>query len=232
MCRAFTPDCQGSQRQTWCATMLDRMNASRIRELLTPFSVGVELTDLHVAQLSTYLELLLKWNSRINLTSVREPEQIVSRHFGESLFAASLVASGCALAKSLVDVGSGAGFPGIPIKIVMPHLQSTLIEAQQKKATFLREVVRALNLAEAQVANTRANQFGLAADVVTLRAVESFEQILPVAEQLVAPRGTMLLLIGAAQTEKAKSLLPGFQWKEAHAIPMSERRVVLSGCRN
>jgi 16S rRNA (guanine527-N7)-methyltransferase len=212
--------------------MLDRMNASRIRELLTPFSVGVELTDVHVAQLSTYLELLLKWNSRMNLTSVREPDQIVRRHFGESLFAASLVASDCALAKSLMDVGSGAGFPGIPIKIVMPHLQLTLIEAQQKKATFLREVVRALNLADVQVANTRADQFGLIADAVTLRAVESFERILPVAERLVAAQGTMVLLIGASQAEKAKSLLPGFQWKEAHAVPLSERCVVLSGSRN
>lgn len=212
--------------------MLGRMNASRIRELLAPFSVGLELTDIHISQLSTYLDLLLKWNSRMNLTSVREPDQIVRRHFGESLFAASLVASDCALAKSLMDVGSGAGFPGIPIKIVMPHLQLTLIEAQQKKATFLREVVRALNLADVQVANTRADQFGLIADVVTLRAVESFERILPVAERLVAARGTMVLLIGASQVEKAKSLLPGFKWKEAHAIPVSESRVVLLGSRH
>jgi 16S rRNA (guanine527-N7)-methyltransferase len=212
--------------------MLGRMDASRIRELLAPFSVGLELTDVHVTQLSTYLDLLLKWNSRMNLTSVREPEQIVSRHFGDSLFAASLVASASPRAKSLMDVGSGAGFPGIPIKIAMPPLQLTLIEAQQKKATFLREVVRALNLSDAQVANTRADQFGRTADLVTLRAVESFEQILPVAERLVAAQGTMVLLIGTAQAEKAKSLIPGFKWKEAHAIPLSERRVVLLGSRH
>ena len=211
--------------------MLDRMDASRIRELLAPFSLGIELTDVQISQLFTYLDLLLKWNSKMNLTAVREPEQIVRRHFGESLFAASLIASSCAEAKSLMDVGSGAGFPGIPIKIVLPHLEVTLIESQQKKATFLREVIRSLKLADIQVANARAEELDSTADVVTLRAVESFEQILPTAERLLRSKGTLALLIGNAQVDKAASLLSNFRCETPHAIPESDRRVVLMGSR-
>lgn len=209
--------------------MLDRMTGSQIRELLSPFTVGLQLTDVHISQISTYLDLLLKWNQKMNLTAVREPEQIVQRHFGESLFAASLVAAACPGARTLADIGSGAGFPGIPIKIAVSHLQVTLIESQQKKATFLREVIRTLSLSSTEVSNARAEDLGLAADIVTLRAVESFEQVLPVTRKLLAPRGTLMLLIGAAQVGKAKSLLPGFEWLEPHVMPLSEHRVILIG---
>lgn len=209
--------------------MLDRMIGSQIRELLRPFTEGLQLTDAHISQLSTYLDLLLKWNKRMNLTAVHEPEQIVQRHFGESLFAASLIAHAYPGARTLADIGSGAGFPGLPIKIAVPHVQVTLIESQHKKATFLREVIRTLDLSSAQVSNARAEDLDLAADLVTLRAVESFDQALPVAQRLVGVGGTLMLLIGAAQVGKAQSLLPGHEWDEPHAIPLSERRVVLLG---
>jgi len=211
--------------------MLDRMTGSQMRDLLSPFTVGLELSEAHLSQLSTYLDLLLKWNSKVNLTAVREPDQIVRRHFGESLFAAGLIASSCAEAKSLTDVGSGAGLPGIPIKIAVPPLEVTLIESQQKKATFLREVIRSLPLGDIQVANVRAEEFESTADVVTLRAVESFEKVLPIAERLLRINGTLILLIGSAQIDKAASLLPNLRWETPHAIPESDRRVVLLGSR-
>ena len=211
--------------------MLARMNASRIRELLAPFALGIELSDVQISQLFTYLDLLLKWNSKMNLTAVRQPEQIVRRHFGESVFAAGLIASAYAEAKSLTDVGSGAGFPGIPIKVVLPHLEVTLIESQQKKATFLREAIRSLTLSKIQVANARAEEVPSTANVVTLRAVESFEKILPTAERLLRNEGTLVLLIGNAQVDKAASLLPNLRWGDPHAIPESDRRVVLMGSR-
>jgi len=209
--------------------MLDPMTGWQIRELLSPFTVGLELTDAHLSQLSTYLDLLLKWNKKMNLTAVREPEQIVQRHFGESLFAASLVASACPAARTLADIGSGAGFPGIPIKIAVLHLHVTLIESQHKKATFLREVVRSLNLSEIQVGNVRAEELDSTVDIVTLRAVESFGQVLPIADRLLEKPGTLALLIGATQVDKAKSLLPNFVWANPRAIPESDRRVVLLG---
>src|ERR1022692_1287749 len=125
--------------------MLAAMDAARIAELLGPFLGGEPLSPDLAAQLQAYLELLLRWNARINLTAVRDPEQIVTRHFGESLFAARVLRDTGALAAgaTLADVGSGAGFPGIPIQLFAPDVRVTLIESQNKKATFLREVVRA-----------------------------------------------------------------------------------------
>jgi len=205
------------------------MDSIRIRELLKPFVTSLELNDSQYAQFSTHLDLLLKWNARMNLTSVRDPEQLMVRHFGESLFAAAQVQANCPHATSLVDLGSGAGFPGIPIKIALPKVKLTLVESQQKKATFLREVVRALKMPGAQVLNSRAETLELTADVVSLRAVENFTRILPIAEKLVADGGCLALLIGAGQSGEATSLLPHFTWDEPRPIPLSERRVVLTG---
>src|SRR5271167_1724775 len=123
------------------------MDAVRIAELLQPFAEPHMLSPELSAQLEAYLDLLLRWNARINLTAVRDPEQIVTRHFGESLFAARILRDDGAftpLPVSLADVGSGAGFPGIPIKLFVPEIHLTLIESQNKKATFLKEAIRVL----------------------------------------------------------------------------------------
>src|SRR5712675_2223238 len=117
------------------------LSESAIASLLTPYLSEVPATLL--PQLSTYLDLLLKWNARTNLSAIRDPEEIVCRHFGESLFAAQQLAPNTA---SLLDFGSGAGFPGLPIALLRPDIQVTLAESQNKKATFLREAVRSLNL--------------------------------------------------------------------------------------
>ena len=116
------------------------MDTARMAELLAPF-VGEEmLTPGLLEQLQIYLDLLLRWNARVNLTAVRDPETIVTRHFGESLFAARILLRGGSEGVTLADVGSGAGFPGIPMKLFAPALQLTLIESHNKKAAFLREV--------------------------------------------------------------------------------------------
>src|SRR5262249_31150539 len=100
---------------------------------------------------------------------------------------------------SLIDIGSGAGFPGLAIKIWVPELHVTLIESNQKKATFLREVCRTLTLTNVDVFDSRAEDFrGACADIVTMRAVERFDLILPIAASLVAPGGRLALLIGNA----------------------------------
>ena len=185
------------------------------------------MSDEQLSQVSVYLDLLLRWNQRINLTAVRDAEQIVTRHFGESLFAAHLAAS--PNPKRLVDVGSGAGFPGLPIKIWMPHLHVTLIESNHKKATFLREVIRALGLTEIDVFAGRAEDYPAAsADPVTLRAVERFESVLPTAARLVAPGGRLLLMIGRDQVPSSNRM-PGIHWNAPVAVPLSNSRVVLLG---
>src|ERR1700733_707690 len=116
------------------------LSESAIAALLTPY---VDSPPAILPQLSVYLDLLLKWNARTNLTAIRDPEEIVRRHFGESLFAARHVDPD---ATTLLDFGSGAGFPGVPIALLRPKIQVTLAESQNKKASFLREIVRTLNL--------------------------------------------------------------------------------------
>ncbi len=206
------------------------MENTRIAELLQPFTGGSHLSSALLEQVRNYLDLLLRWNARINLTAVRDPEQIVTRHFGESLFAARVLLpeqTTCTLA----DVGSGAGFPGIPIKLWSPSTQLTLIESQNKKATFLREVLRTLKI-EAEVFGRRAEQWGMTADVVTLRAVEKFESVLPVAANLVSSAGRLGLLIGAKQLAGAHELLgESWSWVEPVPIPQSSERVVAIAAR-
>ena len=206
-----------------------RMTPARIRELLVPFLGDHGLSDGQVALVSAHLELLLKWNAKMNLTAVRDPEEVVTRHFGESLFAARHIFPDQADSGSLVDVGSGAGFPGIPIAIWAANLKVTLIEAQQKKAVFLREVLRTLELENAEVIQDRAEKIQIRADVVTLRAVEQFRNVLPPAARLVAKGGHLALLIGISQGQLATSVLPAFAWREPVPIPMSRDRILLVG---
>lgn len=234
------------------------MHLGRIAELLAPF-VGGDLSEPQLAQLAAYLEILHRWNARMNLTAVRDPEQVVTRHFGESLFAArALYPDRRGASEQLIDIGSGAGFPGLPIKIWTPEVSATLVESQQKKATFLREVIRALELPEVSVAAMRAEELlkksvcpgaptGAAPDVtlphgaagatpaahvtVTMRAVERFERMVPVAARLAA-RGRLALLIGSSQIPAAREILPAFSWSEPLPVPLSDARVLLTGTRS
>jgi 16S rRNA (guanine527-N7)-methyltransferase len=230
------------------------MDKARIAELLGPF-LSSDLSDGQLDNISIYIDILIRWNQRINLTAVRNPEEMVTRHFGESLFAAQYlfpasahVGAGALTrpaerssapetrtcdaatdnALSVVDVGSGAGFPGLPIKIWSPDIQLTLIESNHKKATFLKEVARTLGLGGVEVFTGRAESFpAAAADIVTLRAVEQFEKILPVAAGLVRPGGRLALLIGSQQIERAKNVARRIDWQAALPIPLASSRVLL-----
>ena len=246
------------------------METARIAELLTSYVVGLTLPPGIYDQLSAYLDLLLRWNAKTNLTAIRDPEQIVTRHFGESLFAAGVLfgkepsvlglssranpehgrggVEGPAVSdnrqltpdnctsdnrqltadNSLADLGSGAGFPGIPIKLAFPELHVTLIESQNKKATFLKEVIRTLRLDGIDVYNGRAEQWGKQADVVTLRAVEKFESALTVAAKLVKPGGRLCLLISTGQ--RMTLVLPsGLRIQVEHSLPCSGNSKVVVG---
>lgn len=208
------------------------LELSRIADLLAPYLAPARLAPQQLVHISMYIDILLRWNQKIALTAVRAPEEIVQRHFGESLFAARRLFPAPPVPPSgttAVDVGSGAGFPGLPLKIFAPALRLTLIESQLKKAAFLREVVRALALREVEVFAGRAQDFPGQADLVTLRAVERFEAMLPVAARLVAPAGRLALLIGAAQAERARRLLPAFAWESPVALPHSQQRILLVG---
>jgi 16S rRNA (guanine527-N7)-methyltransferase len=222
------------------------MDATRIAELLQPFLAPEALSPVQLEHISIYIDLLLHWSARINLTAIRHPEEIVTRHFGESLFAAShLFPAQITRAKppepalsevegaapgSVIDVGSGPGFPGLPIKIWAPQVHLTLIESNQKKATFLREVTRALTLTNINVFPARAEQFPASHptlfDVVTLRAVERFTAILPTAATLLAPGGRLALLISSSQQKQLHSALPNLIWQPPIPIPKSANRIL------
>jgi len=240
------------------------VNTLRISRLLAPFLDSAQLSDAQLESISTYIDLLLRWNARINLTAVRDPEAIVTRHFGESLFAARhlfpvpshpvpshpdsphrdviLSAESVLRRKTdsseesmhlqtdLIDLGSGAGFPGLPIKLWAPRLHTTLIESNHRKATFLREVCRASILTNVNVVSSRAEDIpDLKAGTVTMRAVERFESALPLARGFVAGAGRLALLIGASQLDHARRLLPDLNWLDPVPIPLSTSRSLVIG---
>ena len=223
------------------------MDSARIAALLQPFLGDDSLAPLQLDQISTHIDILLRWNARINLTAIRAPEEIVIRHFGESLFAArhlfpappapvperALAGPLCTPVSPVVndikvaDVGSGAGFPGLPIKLWAPHISLTLIESNHKKATFLREVVRALTLTGVNIQNARAETLPTRSyDLVTLRAVEDFVAILPVAASLLTGSGRLALLIGTAQLDQLKLALPHDTISAPLPMPCSSSRIL------
>ena len=263
------------------------MHPARIAELLQPF-VGrptdaaispdlchseersdeepAVLSPAQLHHISTYINILLRWNARINLTAIRDSEEIVTRHFGESLFAARHLFPAHAPKSSseknypvpsvppvvktfdsVADLGSGAGFPGIPIKLWAPHIALTLIESNQKKTAFLREIIRALTLTNVDVFPARAQELlrqrpddnptakgstgqpgdQSAFELVTLRAVERFADVLPIAASLVSPGGRLALLVGASQLHQAQTSLPTFSWDPPLPVPQSLSRTIL-----
>src|SRR5271163_3461054 len=210
------------------------MDAARIAALLEPF-VETALADSQLEQISTYIDLLVRWNARINLTAIRKEEEIVTRHFGESLFLARHLFPAPANSGQprVIDIGSGAGFPALPLKIWAPKIHLTLIESNHKKATFLREVSRSLTLTNVNVITDRAEVAAKSQDiprakVVTLRAVEHFETILPQAVAFLAPKATLALLIGAAQLPHLTTLTT-LNWDDPINIPQSQSRVLSLG---
>jgi 16S rRNA (guanine527-N7)-methyltransferase len=199
------------------------LSESAIATLLAPYLPVQPANPPNLyAQLSTYLDQLLKWNARTNLTAIRDPEEIVRRHFGESLFAAQHL-SPC---ETLLDLGSGAGFPGLPIALFRPEIQVTLAESQNKKATFLREVVRTLSLTT-EVWPRRAES--LPADrqfhTVALRAVDNMTAALAAAEPRATHRLTLLTSLASIPN------LPNFPDQTQITIPESQDRILLIAAR-
>jgi 16S rRNA (guanine527-N7)-methyltransferase len=197
------------------------LSESAIANLLIPYLPEIPATLL--PQLSTYLDLLLKWNARTNLTAIRDPEEIVRRHFGESLFAAQHLDPGTA---SLLDFGSGAGFPGLPIALLRPEIHVTLAESQNKKATFLREAVRSLDLPTTEVWPDRVESMPAIRqfDTVALRAVDHMAAAIASA----APRATHQLLL---LTASIPELPPGFAAKPSLPMPNSETSILFRAVR-
>ena len=215
------------------------MDLARIADLLEPFlcpppdaGSPIALSQAQLSKILIYIDVLLKWNAKINLTAIRDPEEIVTRHFGESLFAARHIFPQASINANVIDLGSGAGFPGLPIKLWARNIKLTLIESNNKKTTFLREVIRLLALGNVEVFAGRAEVFSGAGNVVTLRAVERFDTVLPSAFNLVEPGGTISLLIGEDQVTSVKAASPSVRWSAPVPLPNSQRRILLLGAVN
>ena len=183
-----------------------------------------------VQQIQQYIAVLLKWNDKINLTAIRDPREILYRHFCESMYAAVAVPVENG---RLADVGSGGGFPGIPLKIVRPDLHVFLVESNVKKATFLAEVVRDLELTHTRVLVNRFED--LAEDVAPLdyacsRALGEFSTFLGWAGSAAVGAKEVILWIGARDLAEVQKL-PGWTWRNPIPVPQSLRRLLLVGTK-
>jgi 16S rRNA (guanine527-N7)-methyltransferase len=201
------------------------LSETRVRQLLEPFSL--DLASCQVSHLLAYLGLLLRWNQKINLTAIRNPEECVMRHFGESLF----LAKHAELHRALLDIGSGAGFPGLALKIVFPTLAVTLLEPVAKKRAFLKEATRACGFDKVEVRPERLEELVRttpqpAFDSATSRAVGKLERLAPFAAQCLRPGGRIFLWLTRDQAASLSGIASGLSWEEPLPIPLSRNGVI------
>jgi 16S rRNA (guanine527-N7)-methyltransferase len=204
------------------------LTEDQIARLLVPF--GLQWTSHQLGLLATYLELLLRWNRKINLTSVRDPGECVTRHFGESLYLARWVD----LKGALVDIGSGAGFPGLALKIAFPSLSVTLLEPVAKKRAFLKEVARTCGMEAVEVRGERLEDFGgspSSFDAATSRAVGGLDRLVPLAARLLKPGGRLALWLTRDQGKGLKQIDSTVEWGAPIHLPLGREREIRIGIR-
>jgi 16S rRNA (guanine527-N7)-methyltransferase len=198
------------------------MNPGRFREILDRELSGlVRLTETQIFQLERHYDLMTRWNQRMNLTSIRTVDEALTRHYCESLFVGSRLS--LPEGSSLVDVGTGAGFPGIPIAILHPEFQVSLVESHQRKAVFLREATRQLQTV--RVLGTRVESITERFDLLVSRAVE-INALLPLLPKLATKAALML---GEDDVRKLGNTLT-WEWQDPIKVPWGDRRYLLFGC--
>lgn len=189
---------------------------------------GLAATPALCLAIQKYISVLLRWNEKIALTTITDPLDIVRFHFGESMFGASAVPIN---EGRLADVGAGAGFPGLPLKMLLPSLYVVLIESNAKKASFLSECIRELDLSGVEVHRGRFEEIKAAEhrfDFVTARALGGYSDLVTWSQRQLTPRGALVMWLGerdAVEIRKASS----FNWRGTVPITGSDRRVLLIG---
>jgi 16S rRNA (guanine527-N7)-methyltransferase len=197
-----------------------------IRRALGEFQISV--SPQQVVLIQRYIGTLLRWNEKLNLTAIRDPLEILYRHFCESMFAAGAIPVDKG---RLADIGSGPGFPGIPLKIIRPELELCLVESNIKKGTFLAEVVRELQLINTRVLISRYEELGeelSPLDYVCSRAVGEFQPFLEWAGSERVQAQQVILWIGGRDLEEVRKLR-NWEWQEPMLIPKSLQRYLLVG---
>jgi 16S rRNA (guanine527-N7)-methyltransferase len=199
----------------------------RLNALLTAAG-QTPLDDETASRFESYLSLFIRWNERVNLSAVRDEDGIISIHIIESIVVARALPDGI---ESLLDFGSGAGLPGIPIALCRPEIAVTLAESQGKKAAFLQEAVRVLGLS-ARVLAQRAETIEESFDCVILRAVDKMRKAVADATRLVAPKGWLALMTTASDLGGLVRAAGGaFVFEKARPLPGSTQRVLALGKR-
>jgi 16S rRNA (guanine527-N7)-methyltransferase len=200
-------------------------------ERLNTFLAGAGMSAIDpekARKFETYLSLILRWSARLNLTSLKSEDAIIAKHLCESIACSSALPSGLV---NLLDFGSGAGLPGIPIAICRPEIAVTLAESQGKKAGFLQEAVRALGLS-AKVYGGRAETLDATFDCVTLRAVDKMPRAVQAATKLVAPRGWLALMTTTADLANLEEAAGReFSWIRQARLPGTKNSIVALGRR-
>ncbi|HXJ93527.1 MAG TPA: 16S rRNA (guanine(527)-N(7))-methyltransferase RsmG [Terriglobia bacterium] len=207
------------------------LSTDQIRRLSLPFDLDLYAHQTH--QISTWTALLIKWNAKINLTTITKPEEIIVRHFAESMY----LSKAQELRGRLLDVGSGAGFPGLALRITNPELQVVLLEPVAKKRAFLKEVIRECGFESVEVRGERieeycrshSGEFGL----VTARALGSFDSTLPAMVRCLRVDGELCLWLTRSEAENLSAQTPAFnrlvKWCEPISVPLSRDREIWHG---
>lgn len=194
---------------------------------------ALKLDTGHAGKLLAYLDLLLRWNKTYNLTAIREPRAMLSKHVLDSLAMHAYFSQ-----RNLADLGSGAGLPGIPLAIIRPDAEISLVESNGKKTRFLREAVRQLGLANVTVLESRAE--AVARDghyqAITARAMDRLAGILAVGGHLLAADGVLLAMKGPLVEDEIAELPSEWQVNTLHALQVpgldAERQLVVIGRRH
>ncbi len=186
-----------------------------LRLLLTDGAtrLGLDLAEATVERLLDYIDLLVRWNRAYNLSAVRDPREMITRHLLDSLAITPWVTG-----DRLADVGSGAGLPGLPLAILAPRRQVLLIDANGKKARFLRAAIRDLGLRNARVAESRVEDVEETFDCVTARAFATLAEMLQGGGQLLGPDGRWLAMKGRFPQDEIDAVPAGFRIEAVHAL--------------
>ena len=193
---------------------------SELEMAISSFEID-RLTGEQTARLGKHYAMLCRWNRRLNLTRITEPRAAASLHYAESLFGARFIAG----AHTLLDIGSGAGFPAIPLAVARPDVQVTALEANQKKSLFLKESKDELGLANFRVVTSRLEDFEWEGyELLTSRALDRAEAILPSVIERLRPKQRLMLYCAPDLMAKIEGKV---KYKiETHPIPNSEARLI------
>jgi 16S rRNA (guanine527-N7)-methyltransferase len=207
------------------------VDAATIANALADF--GLTLDAGQVQQISRYADLLLRWNRAIKLTAIRDPREVIARHFAETMYLTRFIE----LRGSLLDVGSGAGFPGLALRIAQPNLKVVLLEPAVKKRAFLKEVVRECGLTDVEIDGAKVESFciprALQFDSATMRAVGQFGVVLGATASCLKASGSLYLWLTSREAQHLAADEPNFNqlftWPAPIPVPQSREREIWCG---